>query len=473
MKYLAARAVLVILLIFATVALVVACRTGFDEEVAATASFSVEGVDLVGRSVRICGSRTPPADPKYPCVNSLSAADAGPGACPCFDFTAEGHLIDPSTGQLAALEGLCPSSDLGVNAGIDAGAGADWTFTYFLFSDAGCSGEQLNDGAHDVTCFDSRDLAAQAHPNQSVESLNPGPNANPGILCSSPAPSATCAIQAAGVFFVEDRASIRNADDPPDGATGLVLNSGDAGTPLPPGFVGGTVLGVAAKTGSITSVVGVELRNNSTVTGDVVTAGTITRGIMVTVTGTLTAGASVSLPPLPALPAFPAPDAGSVTLNAGQMRAIAPGSYGVVTVQAGNAGQTPTILTMTAGDYFFQTLTISSAPNQAISIIVNAQTRVFVNTGFTFQSPFVNAAGTVVPILLGFAGMDMSGNNVNNPRLTLEASFNGTFLAPNATVRFGTSATAPQFRGSFYAKSIDVQPDKSLVCDPAVAQPLP
>ena len=47
--------------------------------------------------------------------------------------------------------------------------------------------------------------------------------------------------------------------------------------------------------------------------------------------------------------------------------------------------------------------------------------------------------------------------------LQLNAPFNGTLVAPNAQVFFGTGA-GMTFTGAFYAQSIDVRPGSTLVC---------
>jgi len=81
-------------------------------------------------------------------------------------------------------------------------------------------------------------------------------------------------------------------------------------------------------------------------------------------------------------------------------------------------------------------------------------TRVFVRSSFTASSPFLAPSGTAVqPIFLGYAGTSLQFN----------APFNGTLVAPNAQVFFGTGAGLT-FTGAFYAQSIDVRPQSTLVC---------
>lgn len=144
--------------------------SGPDGPSSVTIAMGGGGGSFDGNSVQICGQRPPP-DSKYRCESVLHASDGS--ICPCFDFAPDGSLLDPMTGQPVVLDNLCPSSDF---------PEADWTFTYAVFSEQGCRGTQLNDGNHNFTCFDSRDLVAQANPNASVEPLDPGANVN-HILC--------------------------------------------------------------------------------------------------------------------------------------------------------------------------------------------------------------------------------------------------------------------------------------------------
>ncbi|MCL2778105.1 MAG: IPT/TIG domain-containing protein [Polyangiaceae bacterium] len=165
-------------------AMVLACSSNSTNQDAtgsngnASMKFALSGVDFTGNSVRVCGSRPAP-DPKYRCNPSLTpdveaGTDAG-NACPCFNFNADGSLVD-SHGAPALITGLCPSADF---------PAANWAFSYALFSAPDCGGTQLNDGTHNFTCYDSTDLATQAFPNQSADDvLNPGLNTN-HVLCNT------------------------------------------------------------------------------------------------------------------------------------------------------------------------------------------------------------------------------------------------------------------------------------------------
>ncbi|MCL2779100.1 MAG: hypothetical protein FWD73_13955 [Polyangiaceae bacterium] len=147
--------------------------------------FTLAGNDFTDQSVRICGDRQDPSNPEYRCLSSLTPNQE---ECPCFNFTPDGQLVD-TNGVPVVISDLCPSANI---------PPANWSFTYAIYDSPDCEGTQLNDGTHDFVCYDSRDLATQAHPNESVEPLNPGVNTN-HIICTSENASktwdfASCAI---------------------------------------------------------------------------------------------------------------------------------------------------------------------------------------------------------------------------------------------------------------------------------------
>jgi hypothetical protein len=245
---------------------------------------------------------------------------------------------------------------------------------------------------------------------------------------SGPQPQAAC--QAGQSFIVEARGAVLNGA----GVPGAVLNGGG----------GVTQVGNDARSGAVTSVGPVSILARATVTGDVTSASSITREAGATVTGALRPFTPVTLPALPTLPAFPAPTAGSFTINSGT-QTRAPGSYASAAVNGGT-------LVLSAGDYFFVNLTI----NSAATVRATPTTRIFVRDALAFRSPIRAPSGTAVqPIFLGFAGTSVN----------LEARFDGTLVAPNATANFGAGAGLT-FTGSFFASVIDVRPGSTLVCRP-------
>jgi hypothetical protein len=236
-------------------------------------------------------------------------------------------------------------------------------------------------------------------------------------------------IQASKSFLVDDRAAVESSG----GGFAAVLNSG----------TGPTDVGNDSKTGAIVSVGPVNILHRAVVTGSVLSASTVLVDSDATVTGTITANGMVSLPALPTLPVFPPPTLGALTVNSGTTKSPAPGSYTQAMVNGGT-------LILSAGDYFFQSLTINSG-----SIVrATATTSIFVKNNLVFNAPILGPAGPAVePIFLGFAGANLS----------LNATFDGTLVAPAANVNFGTGSGLT-FTGAFFGQTLQVMPGSVLVC---------
>jgi hypothetical protein len=230
-------------------------------------------------------------------------------------------------------------------------------------------------------------------------------------------------------FLVDDRAQVQNGS----GGPGAVNNNGTGTTRLSPD----------TRSGAITSRAAVTIQHRSVVTGNVLSASTVTKDADATVTGTITQNGTVNLPALPTLPAFPPPTLGSFTVNSGT-QSRPPGSYVSGTVNGGT-------LVLAAGDYFFQSLTI----NAGVTVRATAATRIFVQNTLVFNSSILQTSGTAIqPIFLGLA---TSGTT------TLSVRFDGTLVAPNGTVIFGSGA-GTTFSGSFFARTIEVTPGSILAC---------
>jgi hypothetical protein len=236
-------------------------------------------------------------------------------------------------------------------------------------------------------------------------------------------------IEASQSFLVDDRAQVRNGG----GGFAAVLNAGS----------GPTRIGIDARSGAILSVGPVSVLHRAIVNGNVTSASTVFKETDGMINGTTTAGGVVVLPPLPTLPAFPPPIGGSFTVNSGTTLSRPPNSYANAAVNGGT-------LILAAGDYFFQNLTINSG-----SIVrVTPTTRIFVRDTLIFNAPLRAPAGTAIqPAFLGFAGTNLS----------LNAELDGTLVAPNATVSFGTGSGLT-FTGSFFARVLEVTPASALVC---------
>ena len=244
------------------------------------------------------------------------------------------------------------------------------------------------------------------------------------------------AVQASQTFALDDRAVLKQSNGNP----AALFNSG----------TGATSLGYDAKSGSIVSKPSVSALDRAVITGNVITAGSITAP-HATITGTQTQ--FVTLPPmsgLPALPAFPAPNQMDVTVNTGT-QTIGPGSRVGGTVNGGT-------LVLQAGTYYFRNLTI----NNNVTVRAPAGTTIYVRDSLAFRSSIRQPTGTAVQtVTLGYSGTAPT---------SLEATFNGSFVAPNASVMFGVGSGLT-FTGAFYAKGIEVRPASTMVCQTSSALP--
>jgi len=239
-------------------------------------------------------------------------------------------------------------------------------------------------------------------------------------------------IEASTSFILDDRAQALAAG----GGFAAVLNAG----------TGTTRIGQDGRAGGIISRSAVTLLHRAIVTGDVITGGLVDYDRSdTTITGTVTEKAAVQLPPLPSLPAFPTPSFVGFNLDSNsQPQTRPPGSY------SGTTNLNGSTLTLVAGDYYFENLTI----NSGAMVRVNAATRIFVRNALVMNAPFRRATGSAVQaIFLGFAGATL---NMLTP-------FDGTLVAPNASVTFGTGPGLT-YTGSFFGRSLRVTSGSALVC---------
>jgi hypothetical protein len=207
---------------------------------------------------------------------------------------------------------------------------------------------------------------------------------------------------------------------------------------------GQTFVDELATVHGILSVGPVEVRKNATVNGDVRSASTTNVSPLAIVTGAVVAGASVTLPALPTLPVFPPPVGPTINVNPGPVVTRAPGSYPTVNVNSGGTFR------LSAGDYYFQTLNINNGGRlEAVT-----GTRIFVKNALAYRARIVTTSSAPQPVFLGYAG---------TTTLRMEAPFDGSLLAPNARVSFGVGS-GTLFRGTFKAKTIEVNGQSTLAC---------
>jgi hypothetical protein len=243
-----------------------------------------------------------------------------------------------------------------------------------------------------------------------------------------PVPEPFC--QASEAFIVSKSAQVTSSV----ASLPAVANSG----------TGQTFVDELATVHGILSVGPVEVRKNATVNGDVRSASTTNVSPLAMVTGAVVAGASVTLPALPTLPAFPAPVGPTINVNPGPVVTRAPGSYPTVNVNSGGTFR------LSAGDYYFQTLNINNGGRlEAVT-----GTRIFVKNALAYRARIVTTSSAPQPVFLGYAG---------TTTLRMEAPFDGSLLAPNARVSFGVGS-GTLFRGTFKAKTIEVNGQSTLAC---------
>jgi hypothetical protein len=239
-----------------------------------------------------------------------------------------------------------------------------------------------------------------------------------------------------GQFLLRDRAQVQVVSGGPGGV-------GNAGSTL-------TEAGNDTRLGDIVSVARVLLRDRVTVQGAIRSASTITLGNGDVISGPIVPSTPVTLPPVPDLTGvvFPPPTGGNRTFNT--TTTLAPGSYGSVTLNS------PARVSLSAGSYFFQQLTL----NSGASLVIPAAgvVKLFVSGGLAYRSQVIHSGGQAAQIFLGY-------NGTASP--VLEAQFQGTLIAPRATVSMGT-ASARQFRGRFFARGLEIRPDARIVCDTTV-----
>lgn len=255
------------------------------------------------------------------------------------------------------------------------------------------------------------------------------------------------AIQADNSFQVTDRAKILDLNDNP----AAVLNSGTNAV---------SIGGAGTVVGEIVAGGGVSVAPDGSVFGDITAVGAINVSLAANHVGNEINVPSVDLPPMPTLPPFPPATGGDVWVNPNDTIPLAPGSYGSVGVN-GNPVELA-ILILDSGDYFFQNLYLNS---QGVVVAAQPDTRIFVSNNLTFNTSITTDTSRtqVAPVFLGIAG----GGDAS-----ILAPFDGTLVAPNRQVYFGTGSGLT-FTGSFYADSIVVTPDSVLRCAPTQSGPVP
>lgn len=242
----------------------------------------------------------------------------------------------------------------------------------------------------------------------------------------------TVGVAANGGLQIRDRATVKNAD----GSWGAVANAGN----------GETGIGVVSRTGNVTSVGPVFLRDRTQIMGNVTTAGSLTRQNLVSVTGTITEHATLTPLVIHSWTAiFPSTNAGDIVLPDNDTRSLYPGGYANVTASYGAK------LSLQSGEYYFASLDVEWQAKLSLNM-AKGPIIVYVTDTFMFKGELLNEGGRDGDFLLVYLG---------NADVVLETSLTGTIVAPNASLTLGS--TTDGHRGGFYARDIEVRPDDKVV----------
>jgi hypothetical protein len=237
------------------------------------------------------------------------------------------------------------------------------------------------------------------------------------------------AIAAAGSLQVNDRVLVRDS-------MGQSADAANSGTTL-------TRVGVSGKIGDLFSQASVDLRNNATVDGNVVTAGTVTKQPGATVKGTTKTATPIG--PLAIAswtPTVPSGTGAAVTLQPNTTRTLAPGAYAQVTVNAG------AVLHLAPGTYKLAGLDLESGSKLVLDSVAQP-TQIYVTGSFIYRGLILdgkNAANNSLPLLVTVLG---------TTAVQIDPVFRGTLFVPNASLSVGPGT----HYASFFARDVELRPD--------------
>jgi hypothetical protein len=200
-----------------------------------------------------------------------------------------------------------------------------------------------------------------------------------------------------------------------------------------------TNLGVDSKSGGITSVAPVVLRDRAQVTGNVTSAGNVTLSNGATISGQTLQNSAVPLQTLAFDVAFPTATTG-ITLQPDQSASAVPGAFTNMTLGSRSR------LSLSAGNYTSDSLDIEPQATLALDT-TTGPILLFVKNNIIFRGS-LSITGPTDRFFLASA---------STASFAIESPFTGTLVAPDASVRMGVGSTP--HRGSVFAKSIELDPD--------------
>jgi len=167
----------------------------------------------------------------------------------------------------------------------------------------------------------------------------------------------------------------------------------------------------------------------------------LTRGTGVTIAGAVATN-STTLTPLNSVSwsvTFPAAT-GAVTAHAGETKVLAPASYGALSALSGGT------VKLSAGTYYFTSFDLEPQSSFAVDTR-SGPVIVYVQSGSFIYRGALAVTGDPINFMTAYAG---------SAPLVLEAAYNGTFVAPAASVRLASITQG--FTGAFFGRDLEVSP---------------
>lgn len=257
----------------------------------------------------------------------------------------------------------------------------------------------------------------------------------PLTASSNCAPLRALALYAARQLKVDDHASIRT--------------SSGGYAPIESGGSSPTLIGADAQLGTVLSVAAIDVRDRAIVNGFLKSGGNVTRGNQVSVSGAITAQAALLPIPLAGFAAqFPASAGNDLSLEPDQISTIAPGSYADAVVKQRAK------LRLSTGVYTFHSLDIEAGGTLALDTSLGP-IFIYVETSLIYRGATITERGPSADLLLAVFGSDL---------VSIESSFNGTLVAPNASVNLRSVAAG--HTGSFFGLDVELSPQTKITFAP-------
>jgi hypothetical protein len=217
----------------------------------------------------------------------------------------------------------------------------------------------------------------------------------------------------------------------------VALRSAD-GSYAPVASNGYLELGAGAKTGEAWAATAF-LRSQARVEGALTTSGTYSAQQGAQVSGGIYQQTYVPSHALAWNVTFITPTQGNVFVSPDTTRVLVPGAYGSVSAHSG------AVLKLSTGTYYFDSLGLE--PQAVIELDQAAgPVSIYVKSQLTFRGSARGTGGATPALIVGYFGTGTA---------QLEASFTGTVIAPNGTLRLAT--TPAGHRGVFFGKKVVVE----------------